>query len=108
MATTTNCIQTSVPTSDLSLCLSAYQYTLGYPASRSVQIQLIKLLETDCASLICAVLEYTAATAPRPSWPYARAVINKQLAMGNKSAEGFNAACERYRAEHAGQAPAAA
>lgn len=53
--------------------------------------------------LIAAVIEYSAA-APRPSWAYARAVLERQLSMGTRTAEQFEAACDRYRRKAAEKA----
>ena len=53
--------------------------------------------------LIAAVIEYSAA-APRPSWAYARTVLVRQLAMGTRTAEQFEAACDSYRRKAAEKA----
>lgn len=53
--------------------------------------------------LIAAVIEYSAA-APRPSWAYARTVLERQLSMGTRTAEQFEAACDRYRRKAAEKA----
>ena len=83
---------------DLDQIAAAYRLYFGYPMPYAIQRQCENLLsQTECtASLIIAVIEYTTITAPRPAWPYARAVINRQLAAGATDAAGFSAACQAY------------
>lgn len=88
---------------ELPQLMAVYQQELGYPMPPAVQRQCARLLtESGCtAGLIAAVIEYTAVTAPRPSWPYARSVINAQLTAGVTTAEAFEAACNAFRAKRA-------
>lgn len=53
--------------------------------------------------LIAAVIEYSAA-APRPSWAYARTVLERQLSMGTRTAEQFEASCMAFRRKAAAKA----
>lgn len=55
--------------------------------------------------LITAVIEYSAA-APRPSWAYARTVLERQLSMGTRTAEQFEASCMAFRRKAAAKAAA--
>lgn len=93
-----------------ALVQSCFVHQLGYWPSTGAMEQLRQLMDEGAgADLVCAVLEYTAATAPKPSWAYARTVLRKQLNAGVRTAEAFNAACEAYyaaRAEAASAAPA--
>lgn len=95
MAITTSCARTPVPT----IILDCYKSVLGNVASYNTQLQLLKHLESVEPSLICAVLEYTAQCAPRPSWAYANATITRQAAIGSRTAEDFNNACAAFRAQ---------
>lgn len=97
MASTTLCAQTLVP----PIVTECYRSMLGYPATAAVQYQLLKHLETVEASMICAILEYTAAEATRPTWAYANAIITRQTAMGSRTAEDFNRACAAFRQQKA-------
>lgn len=83
---------------DLVQIAAAYTLYFGYRMPYAIERQCENLLtQTACtASLIVAVIEYTTITAPRPAWPYARAVINRQLAAGVTDAAGFAAACQAY------------
>lgn len=85
MATTTHCRQIPVP----PIIIDCYRSMLGYSPTHAIQYQLLKYLEVAEISLICAALEYTAYTAPRPTWAYANAVISRQIAKGSKSADDF-------------------
>ena len=50
-------------------------------------------------------LAYTGG-APRPSWAYAKAVIERQIAQGAKTAEDFHGNCTSWRQKRAvGAAP---
>ena len=100
MAITTSCARTPVPT----IVLECYRSMLGYPAAPSVRMQMAKQLETAEASLLCAALEYTAAHAPRPTWAYAKAVIDRQIILGSRTAADFNKACAAFR-ERPGYTP---
>lgn len=93
MAITTSCARTPVPT----IVLECYRSMLGYPAAPSVRLQMAKQLEIADPSLLCAALEYTAEHAPRPTWAYAKAVIDRQIILGSKTAADFNRACAAFR-----------
>lgn len=93
MAITTSCARTPVPT----IVLECYRSMLGYPAAPSVRLQMAKQLEIAEPSLLCAALEYTAEHAPRPTWAYAKAVIDRQIIMGSRTASDFNKACAAFR-----------
>lgn len=82
-----------------SVCEVCFVHQLGYWPSTAAREQL-QQLQADGASeeLICAVLEYTAQNAPRPTWAYARTVLRKQLAAGVRTAEAFNEACAAFYA----------
>lgn len=47
--------------------------------------------------LLAAIIEYTAG-APRPSWAYARAVIERQMAAGARTADDFRRGVDEWRA----------
>lgn len=84
-----------------------YTANLGYWPTPSIMDELLSMVEAGAdVSLLCAVLEYTAQTAPRPTWAYARVVLRKQLAAGVRDADGFNAACNAFRAARAAALPA--
>lgn len=89
--------------SELPQLMAVYHQELGYPMPPAVQRQCVNLLNlSECTpGLIAAVIEYTAVTAPRPSWPYARSVINAQMKAGVYTAEAFEAACDAFRAKRA-------
>jgi len=89
------------------LVSSCYASQLGYWPTAAIMEQLRTMMNGGAdASLLCAVLEYTAQSAPRPSWAYARTVLQKQIAAGVKDADGFNQACSAYRAARSAAAPA--
>ena len=70
---------------------------LGYLPNDNTREQLIELLELGAqVDLICAVLEYTKARAPRPSWAYAYKVAKVHVKQGNVSAESFNASVRDF------------
>lgn len=70
---------------------------LGYWPSEATSNEVEQLLDDGAdVSLICAVIEYTARTAPRPTWRYACTVVRRQLAAGVTDADGFNAACAAF------------
>lgn len=78
-----------------------YQDALGRRIPAFVVQEVLTLLSSGIqADMICAVLAYTAA-APRPSWIYARTVIEKQAAMGARTAADFNGNCSSWRAARA-------
>lgn len=117
MATTVSSTRTLVPTNDphqndsilyniyynnnytVSLSLSSslntigecMRQTLGYLPNDNTRMQLLELIDLGAqVDLICAVLEYTKARAPRPSWAYAYKVAKVHVKQGNVSAESFN------------------
>ena len=93
MATTTPCRQIPVP----PIVVDCYKSMFGYPPTHAILYQLMHHLETADTSLICAAIEYTALTAPRPTWAYANAVISRQLAKGSRTADDFNRDNEAFR-----------
>lgn len=84
-----------------------YFDVLGRPLPRYTANEIAGMLEAGIdAGLICAVLAYTGG-APRPSWAYAKAVIERQIAQGAKTAEDFHGNCTSWRQKRAvGAAPA--
>ena len=86
MATTIHCRQIPVP----PIVIECYKTMLGYPPTHAIMYQLLKYLEVADISLICAAIEYTAFTAPRPTWAYANAVISRQIAKGSRTSDDFN------------------
>lgn len=83
---------------NLDLIKQCFRVQFGYAPFPAVLDTIAGYLETVEPSLICAVIEYTVQTAPRPSWAYANAVIKRQIAAGSKTAEDFSAACDAFRA----------
>ena len=82
----------------------AYEATYGRKMPPVIRSQIRDLMAQGAMpDLIAAVIEYSAA-APRPSWAYARAVLVRQLAMGTRTAEQFEAACDSYRRKAAEKA----
>lgn len=82
----------------------AYYATFGRVIAPVVRAQMLSMVEQGAAlDLIAAVIEYSA-SAPRPSWAYARTVLIRQLAMGTRTAEQFEAACDSYRRKAAEKA----
>ena len=67
-----------------------YEDSIGRPMPRIVEREISEMMEHGISSgLIGAVLEYTA-SAPRPSWAYARTVILRNYAKGINDEEEFN------------------
>lgn len=82
----------------------AYFATYGRAIAPVVRTQMQAMLEQGAApDLIAAVIEYSAA-APRPSWAYARTVIQRQMQQGTRTAAEFTAACAAYRQKAAQRA----
>lgn len=78
-----------------------YHDVLGRPLPRFVANEVQAMLDGGIqADMICAVLAYTGG-APRPSWAYARAVIQKQAAMGARTAADFNGNVAQWREKKA-------
>ena len=74
-----------------------YLDTLARPMPRYVCQEVEQLMEAGIhPDMICAVLAYTAG-APRPSWGYARAVLEKQAAMGARTAADFHGNVSKWR-----------
>ena len=90
----------------LDVIAEMYLDTLGRPMPRYIQQEAEQLLASGIqADMICAVLAYTAA-APRPSWAYAKAVIEKQAAMGARTAADFHGNVSSWRQARATPKPA--
>ena len=80
-----------------------YQDVLGRPMPRFVEREVLTMLDSGIqADMICAVLAYTGG-APRPSWVYARTVLEKQAAMGAHTAADFHGNVCRWRSNHAAE-----
>ena len=84
----------SVSLNTIAECM---RQTLGYLPNENTREQLMELLELGAqVDLICAVLEYTKARAPRPSWAYAYKVAMVHVKQGNVCAEMFNASVREF------------
>ena len=82
----------------MEMVIEMYQDTLGRPMPRYTQMEVQQLMESGVQpDMVCAVLAYTAG-APRPSWAYARAVLDKQVAMGARTAADFQGNVSSWRA----------
>ena len=82
----------------------AYFATYGRAIAPVVRTQMQAMMEQGAApDLLAAVIEYSAA-APRPSWAYARTVIQRQMQQGTRTAAEFTAACAAYRQKAAQRA----
>lgn len=82
----------------------AYYATFGRAIAPVVRAQMLSMVEQGAAlDLIAAVIEYSA-SAPRPSWAYARTVLRRQMDMGTRTAAEFTAACSEYRRKAAERA----
>lgn len=89
---------------DVQMVAEMYLDTLGRPMPRFVLKQVLELFDAGIQpDMVCAVLAYTAG-APRPSWAYARAVIERQAAGGARTAEDFYGNVSSWRQKRA-QAP---
>lgn len=74
-----------------------YFDTLGREMPRFVGQEVQSMIDAGIEpDMICAVLAYTTG-APRPSWAYARAVIEKQAQMGAKTAAQFHENIGKWR-----------
>lgn len=74
-----------------------YLDTLGRPMPAYIQHEVLQLIDSGIQpDMVCAVLAYTAG-APRPSWAYARAVLDKQIAMGARTAADFQGNVSSWR-----------
>lgn len=83
---------------DMAMLAEVYQDVLCRPMPRFVAAELAERMQAGAQpDMLAAILEYTGG-APRPSWAYARAVIDRQLAMGARTAAAFRAGVEQYRA----------
>lgn len=88
---------------DVQAVAEMYFDTLGREMPRYVGQEVQALIDAGIdAGMICAILAYTAG-APRPSWAYARAVIDKQAQMGAKTAEQFHENVGKWRDSRARQ-----
>lgn len=82
---------------DVQMVGEMYLDTLGRQMPRYIAMDVQGMIDAGIgADMICAVLAYTTG-APRPSWAYARAVIEKQAAMGAKTAEQFHENVGKWR-----------
>lgn len=82
----------------------AYTATYGRKMPPVIRSQIRSLMAQGAMpDLIAAVIEYSAA-APRPSWAYARTVLERQLSMGTRTAEQFEASCMAFRRKAAEKA----
>lgn len=86
-----------------TLCTPAvkalYQEVFGRPLPSFVAAELDEYDSRFAIdpSLIEAVIEYTAVTAPRPTWLYARTVLNEQMSRFDvKDRDGFLDSCNAY------------
>ena len=87
--------------SGVQMVAEMYMDALGRPMPRYVEHEVLGLMEGGIAAdMICAVLAYTMA-APRPSWVYARTVIERQAAMGARTAADFNGNVASWRTARA-------
>lgn len=78
-----------------------YQDVMGRPMPRFVEHEVLAMLDAGIqADMICAVLAYTGG-APRPSWVYARTVLEKQAAMGARTAAEFHGNVSKWRSSRA-------
>ena len=74
-----------------------YYDTLGREMPRYIGHEVQGMIDAGIQpDMICAVLAYTAG-APRPSWAYARVVLEKQAQMGAKTAEQFHENIGKWR-----------
>lgn len=74
-----------------------YFDTLGREMPRFVGQEVQGMIDAGIEpDMICAVLAYTTG-APRPSWAYARAVIEKQAMQGAKTADQFHENVGKWR-----------
>lgn len=88
---------------DMAMLAEVYQDVLGRPMPRFVANELAERMQAGAQpDMLAAILEYTGG-APRPSWAYARAVIDRQLAMGTRTAAAFRHGVEQYRAARCAQ-----
>lgn len=88
-------------TMDVQEISEMYLDTLGRPMPRFVLNQVQQLITAGIQpDMICAVLAYTAG-APRPSWSYAYTVIQRQAAMGAKTAADFHGNVNQWRQDRA-------
>ena len=82
----------------------AYYATFGRAIAPVIRAQMLSMVEQGAAlDLIAAVIEYSA-SAPRPSWAYARTVLRRQMDMGTRTAAEFVTACSEYRRKAAERA----
>lgn len=78
-----------------------YADVLGRDMPRFVARYLHQCMEHGAqADLLGAILEYTGG-APRPSWAYARAVIDRQMMRGARTASDFWHGVDEYRSQQA-------
>lgn len=76
----------------------SYNDSMGRSIPKAVWREINAMLSTGIpANFIVAVIEYTA-SAPQPSWAYARAVIERNLDAGIATAEAFRASVKKKRA----------
>lgn len=93
---------------DVQEIADMYLDIMGRPMPRFVLREVQEYMQNGIgADMISAVLAYTGG-APRPSWAYARAVIDKQAAMGARTAAEFNGNVSRWRASKVAPNPSSA
>lgn len=95
-----------IPPEMAEIC-EMYQDVFDRPMARYYQKQALEYLASGIqADMICAVIAYTGG-APRPSWAYASAVIERQAAQGARTAADFRGNVSSWRSTRSA-APAAA
>ena len=78
-----------------------YYDTLGREMPRYIAHEVQGMIDAGIEpDMICAVLAYTTG-APRPSWAYARTVIEKQFLQGAKTAAQFHENIGKWRVSRA-------
>lgn len=100
MTIATSGTRTCIPPNQIKLLADAYFGCLGYYPSPTVQRELSEYLRACTVDMICAVLEYTAKSAPRPSWAYARTVIDRHILQGHQTAADFNQSVTEWRQQY--------
>lgn len=79
----------AAPKTALTMLAAAYEDAFSRHMPRAVAIEMLRMMQHGAApELIVAVLDYSTG-APRPSWAYARAVLQRQMAMGTRTAADF-------------------
>ncbi len=88
------------PDQETEIIKTAFYMALGYWPTPIIMQQVSAFLQSGIdAGLIAAVLRYTGEHAPRPTWAYARSVIDRKCRDGITTAAAFESSVAAWYAQ---------